>query len=159
MSIAPISSSCASIASLQSPRGIASLSGDHKFNDPWGRGWAYPPRRSAGLLVDEGFAEAGAATGSAPPLGATRAVITYDTTTATITRGITFRPSDESSNVARSTDVRGKDSMVQLIAPMPIANAGTSGRPGRCDAAIPPAAPMNIAGNTGPPRKLDSDKL
>jgi hypothetical protein len=48
--------------------------------------------------------------------------------------------------------VKGSVSIVAHIAPMPIATAGIIGSPGRCEAAIPPAAPMNIDGNTGPPR-------
>jgi hypothetical protein len=40
---------------------------------------------------------------------------------------------------------------------MPIAAAGMTSSPGRCDAAIPAAAPTNIAGNTGPPRKALSE--
>ena len=44
--------------------------------------------------------------------------------------------------------------MTVLIAPMPIATAGTSDMPGRSAAATPAAAPMKIAGKIGPPRKL-----
>ena len=47
--------------------------------------------------------------------------------------------------------------MTAHIAPIPIPTAGTSSMPGSSAAATPPAAPMNIAGNTGPPRKLDSE--
>ena len=43
------------------------------------------------------------------------------------------------------------------MTPIPTAIAADSGRPGRCDAAMPPAAPRKIAGNVGPPRKLPSD--
>ena len=60
--------------------------------------------------------------------------------------------------MASSVEVSGSVSITVHIAPMPIATAGISGRPGRCDAAMPPAAPMNIDGNTGPPRKLLSDR-
>ena len=47
--------------------------------------------------------------------------------------------------------------MTAHIAPIPIPTAGTSSMPGSSAAATPPAAPMNIAGNTGPPRKVDSE--
>jgi hypothetical protein len=43
------------------------------------------------------------------------------------------------------------------MAPIPMATPSISGSPGRCDNAMPPAAPRNMAGNTGPPRKLLSD--
>ena len=43
------------------------------------------------------------------------------------------------------------------MAPMPMATAGTRLIPGRCDMAMPPAAPMYMAGNMGPPRKLLSE--
>ena len=56
--------------------------------------------------------------------------------------------------MASSTEVSGSLSITADIAPMPMATPDTSGSPGRCDIAIPPAAPMNMAGNTGPPRKL-----
>ena len=39
------------------------------------------------------------------------------------------------------------------IAPMHTGIATDDGKPGRWDNAMPPAAPMNIAGNVGPPRK------
>ena len=80
-------------------------------------------------------------------------------TTATITSGVTASPSEASSKVASSTEVSGSRSIATVIAPMPMATAGTSGRPGRCDIAAPPTAPMNIAGKTGPPRKLLNDTL
>jgi hypothetical protein len=48
--------------------------------------------------------------------------------------------------------------MTTDIAPMPVATPATSGNPGRCDRAMPPAAPMNRAGKMGPPRKLLSDR-
>jgi hypothetical protein len=59
--------------------------------------------------------------------------------------------------VASSTAVIGSVSITAVIAPMPMATPATSGSPGRCDAAIPPTAPMKIAGKIGPPRKLLSD--
>ncbi len=39
--------------------------------------------------------------------------------------------------------------MTTHIAPIPMATPATIGSPGRCESAIPPAAPRNIAGNTG----------
>ena len=59
--------------------------------------------------------------------------------------------------VATSTDVSGRSSITTHIAPMPVATPATSGNPGRCDNAMPPAPPMNSAGKVGPPRKLLSD--
>ena len=60
--------------------------------------------------------------------------------------------------MASSVEVSGRVSIVHDIAPIPMATAGTRSRPGRCDAAMPPAAPMNMAGKIGPPRKLDSER-
>ena len=51
----------------------------------------------------------------------------------------------------------GSLSITVHMAPIPMATPGTRDMPGRWDAAIPAAAPMNIDGKTGPPRKLDSD--
>jgi hypothetical protein len=70
---------------------------------------------------------------------------------------MTASPSSASSSVANRTEVNGNLSSTTDIAPMPMAAPATSGNPGRWDSAIPPAAPRNIAGNTGPPRKLASD--
>ena len=67
------------------------------------------------------------------------------------------RPSEASSSVASSTEVIGRVSITTLIAPMPMATPAIIGSPGRWDRAMPPAAPMNMAGKTGPPRKLLSD--
>src|SRR6266545_7072766 len=105
-----------------------------------------------GASVD-GAGVGGAATG----VGVSRIDATYPTTTATITSGITARPSDSSNRVASNTEVIGSFNITAHIAPMPMATPGTSGSPGRCDSAIPPAAPRNIAGKTGPHRKLLSD--
>jgi len=88
-----------------------------------------------------------------------RAEAAYATATATITSGITAGPSDSSNRVANKTEVNGSLSITTHIAPMPMATPGTSGNPGRCDIATPPAAPRNIAGNAGPPRKPASDAL
>jgi len=85
--------------------------------------------------------------------GVSRSATTYATTTATITSGDSAMPSALMKSVARSTAVNGSPSMTAVIAPMPIAAPAIIGRPGRCERAIPPTAPMNMAGNTGPPRK------
>ena len=44
-----------------------------------------------------------------------------------------------------------------VMAPTPMATPAIMGSPGRWDRAIPPTAPMNIAGKIGPPRKLLSE--
>ena len=49
--------------------------------------------------------------------------------------------------------------MVTVMAPMPMATPAIIGRPARWERAIPPAAPMNMAGKVGPPRKLLSERL
>ena len=49
--------------------------------------------------------------------------------------------------------------MTVVMAPIPMAMPATIGRPGRWDRAIPAAAPMNIEGKIGPPRKLESDAV
>src|SRR3954467_11268907 len=43
--------------------------------------------------------------------------------------------------------------MPAVIAANPMATPATSDSPGRWERAIPPAAPMNMAGKGGPPRK------
>src|SRR6185312_1689928 len=116
---------------------------------------------AAGLLSAVGAAVASVASvagAAGSGAGASRADITWATTTATITTGITLRPSVPSNTVASSVEVSGRPSIAADIAPMPMATPGTSERPGRSEAAMPAAAPMNSAGNTGPPRKLDSDR-
>ena len=70
---------------------------------------------------------------------------------------MTSVPSLNINRVASSVAVMGSLSMTVHMAPIPMATPGTSDMPGRCDAAIPAAAPMNIDGNTGPPRKLESE--
>ena len=89
--------------------------------------------------------------------GVSLAETTYATATAMIASGVTGTPSEPSSRLASRTEVSGSLSITADIAPMPMATAGTSGSPGRCDMAMPPAAPMNMAGKMGPPRKLLSD--
>lgn len=74
-----------------------------------------------------------------------------------MTSGMTASPSEASRRVASSTEVSGSVSMTALIAPMPIAAPATAGSPGRCENAMPIAAPMYIAGKIGPPRKALSD--
>ena len=58
-----------------------------------------------------------------------------------------------------STDVSGSPSIATIIAPIPIAAPAIIGRPGRWESAMPPAAPMNMLGKMGPPRKLLSERL
>jgi hypothetical protein len=91
--------------------------------------------------------------------GVSRTVTTYDTTAATITTGMTVIPSVPRKRVVSSTAVIGSRSIATVIAPIPMATAGTSGNPGRWDRPIPPAAPRNIAGNVGPPRKPASEAV
>src|SRR6266496_4118080 len=45
------------------------------------------------------------------------------------------------------------------VAAISTATAGVSENPGRCAASSPPAAPMNKAGDVGPPRKLPSEVI
>src|SRR5690348_4626447 len=107
---------------------------------------------TTGLDGAELAAGGGAGAAAACVGDGSRALTTYATTTATITSGIDCTPSCPSSNVASITEVSGRVSIDAHIAPMPMATAGTMLIPGSCAAAIPPAAPMNIDGNTGPPR-------
>jgi hypothetical protein len=79
---------------------------------------------------------------------------TNETTTATITTGITLMPLALKNSVVSRTAVIGSCSIPAVIAPTPIAAPVIIGRPARCDSAIPPAAPMNMPGKVGPPRKL-----
>src|SRR5664280_2194954 len=74
-----------------------------------------------------------------------------------MTSGATLRPSLDMRSVANSVAVMGSLSMTVAMAPMPMATAGTSESPGRWAAATPMAAPMNMDGNTGPPRKPESE--
>ena len=67
-------------------------------------------------------------------------------------------PDDDISSVASSTEVNGRRSIDTHIAPIPIATAGTSCIPGRFMVRTPSAAPMNMLGNTGPPRNALSDR-
>ena len=74
-----------------------------------------------------------------------------------MTTEMTLIPSLANSSVASKVEVIGSRSITVHMAPIPMATPGTNDSPGRWEAATPAAAPMNIDGNTGPPRKLDSD--
>ena len=74
-----------------------------------------------------------------------------------MTTGMSVRPSAPRKSVVSMTDVSGRPSMAVISAPMPMAAPTIIGRPARCDSAMPPAAPMNSPGKTGPPRKLLSE--
>ncbi len=114
------------------------------------------PRRADGAggspVADTAAASTGAGGSAAAGVGMSRSAATKETATETITSGIASRPLDSSSSVASSTEVMGSRSMAAVIAPMPMAAPAIKPRPGRCESAIPPTAPMNIAGKIGPPR-------
>src|ERR1700759_4088821 len=74
-----------------------------------------------------------------------------------MTIGMTAKPSDPRKIVVTNTDVKGRPSMTQVMLPMPMAAPATMGRPGRWDMAMPKAAPMNMPGKVGPPRKAPRD--
>jgi hypothetical protein len=74
-----------------------------------------------------------------------------------MTSGVTAAASENKSSDTSRADVIGSRSIAVIMAPMPMAMAGTAGRPGRCDSRRPPAAPRKMLGNTGPPRKVASD--
>ena len=74
-----------------------------------------------------------------------------------ITSGVTVSASDPTSRTASRVEVSGSRSMTVVMAPMPMATAGTRTMPGRCDPATPSAPPMNIAGKIGPPRNDDNE--
>ena len=63
---------------------------------------------------------------------------TNATTTATITSGMTARPSDASSREASKTEVSGSLSMTTDMAPMPMATPSNKWQPGQVDRATPP---------------------
>ena len=91
--------------------------------------------------------------------GVGRIVVTTNaTTTATMTSGVLCSPSPPSRRVASRTEVSGSRSIAQHIAPMPMPIAGARLMPGSPLRAMPSTAPMNMAGNTGPPRKALSDR-
>ena len=75
-----------------------------------------------------------------------------------MTSGVTDSPSAPSNRVASSVEVSGSRSIAAHIAPMPMPMAGARSIPGSPLTAMPSAAPMNIAGKTGPPRKALSDR-
>ena len=58
-----------------------------------------------------------------------------------------------------STETSGRPNIATVIAPIPMATPAIIGSPGRCDNAMPPAAPMNMRGEHRPPRKLVSAAL
>ena len=61
------------------------------------------------------------------------------------------------NTVPTTTALSGSRKIVTMPAAMPTATATVIGNPGRCDIMIPAAAPRNIAGKVGPPRKLPSE--
>jgi len=71
--------------------------------------------------------------------------------------GMRVAESASRNSEARRTEVSGRPSIAAVIAPIPMAAPAIIGRPGACDSAIPPAAPMNMPGKVGPPRKLLRD--
>src|SRR5262249_2885224 len=113
----------------------------------------------AGLV---GAVASGAASGRAGSDGAgsdwfglgaaNHAVTRCETTTATMTNGVSVAALWAGITVASSTQVSGRRSIETDTAPIPIAVPVSMGSPGRCDIAIPSAAPRNSDGNTGPPR-------
>ena len=70
-----------------------------------------------------------------------------------MTSGMTVTPSAPRITVVSRTEVSGSCSIAAHEAPIPMAMAGTSDRPGRWERAMPPTAPRKIAGKVGPPRK------
>ena len=78
-------------------------------------------------------------------------VARYETTVPTMTRGTSVAPAvnvnADEMMIAESGSLR----TAATIAAMPTAMPKEAGMPGRCAAAIPPAAPRNMAGNVGPP--------
>jgi hypothetical protein len=63
------------------------------------------------------------------------------------------------STTARTVADNGRRSAATTAAPTPTATAGVRSNPGSFAAMRPAAAPRNSAGNTGPPRKLPSERL
>jgi hypothetical protein len=82
---------------------------------------------------------------------------TYATTTATMTSGTSATPSDCMNNAVIRTEVNGSPQHHDGHRPDAHGGAGDQGQAGRWDSAMPPAAPMNMPGNVGPPRKALSD--
>ena len=79
-------------------------------------------------------------------------VRTYAITTPTMIKGSTLGPARDVSSVASTTADSGSLSTATIAAPIPTGTAADNGKPGRCEAMIPAAAPRNSAGNVGPPR-------
>src|SRR3954451_19418376 len=61
------------------------------------------------------------------------------------------------NNVASTTADSGSLSTATTAAPRTTATAGVVSKPGSCAANSPAAAPRNIAGNVGPPRKVPTE--
>src|SRR6266498_600042 len=73
--------------------------------------------------------------------------------------GATAIPALEVKRSAMTVADSGSLRIDTAVAAIRTATAGVSENPGRCAASRPPAAPMNKAGNVGPPRKLPSEIL
>ena len=82
---------------------------------------------------------------------------TNETTTATITWGVTVHPVGAHQHRGQQGRGQREPQHAAHIAPMPMPMAGARSIPGRPLAAMPSAAPMNMDGNTGPPRNALSD--
>src|SRR6476659_9550972 len=74
-------------------------------------------------------------------------------------KGIKVTASPRSSSDGSRTETRGRPSIDTDIAPMPMPTQAIIERPGSWESRMPSAAPMNMPGNTGPPRKLLSERL
>jgi len=73
------------------------------------------------------------------------------------TGGVSCTRSEVRKGTVSGTTVSGRRRFGTAMAPMPIATPATIGRPGRWERATPSAAPMNMDGNTGPPRNALSE--
>ena len=82
---------------------------------------------------------------------------TCATTTETITSGITDARRRR-AGVRRAARVEGQPEHRRTHGADPHADRGRELMPGAPRTAIPTAAPMNMDGNTGPPRKALSDR-
>ncbi len=82
----------------------------------------------------------------------------YATTTPTMIRGPAPTPAVDVSSTPSTAPANGSLSTDVTAAPMPTATAGVRENPGSWAAIKPPAAPRKKAGNTGPPRKLPSER-
>ena len=93
----------------------------------------------------------------APRRPSIASVARYATTTPTMMRGSAPAPALAHSAEAMMIAERGRRRNATNIAPIQTGTATEDGRPGRCDSATPPAAPMSMAGKVGPPRKDPSE--